>query len=97
MNSGVRNDRTCYQVENYRCMTSLKAPGGAIILDPDAPLVATDFVPFKMDNRFKLFGGRLNVGDNAGAETGIGCPWGGYGLCGITCNGASGPWFGMEC
>ena len=60
---------------------------GAIVLVPCALPVATDFVPFKMDNRFELDArDAANVGDEAGAEVG-GCPWGGYKLWGAVWGG----------
>jgi len=68
------------------------------MLDPDGPPVVTDFVPFRIDNRFELFcgGGKSKVGENAGAEAGTCCPWG-YRLCGITCSGGGGPRTCIEC
>src|SRR5882762_950430 len=95
---GSRNDKTSCRVLNYLC----KADGGAVMLDGDARPVVTDLAPLRMDNRSMLFGGILfsgggksNVGDNAGAEAGTCCPWGGYKLCGITCGRE--PRTGMEC
>jgi hypothetical protein len=71
-------------------MIPFKILVGAIVLVPCVLPVATDFVPFKMDNRFELgAGAAANVGDKAGVEVG-GCPWGGYKLWGITCNGGGG-------
>jgi len=71
-------------------MIPFKILVGAIVLVPCILPVATDFVPFKIDNRFELgAGGAANVGDKAGVEVG-GCPWGGYKLRGNTCNGGGG-------
>jgi len=56
-------------------MISFKTPGAANVLVPYTLPVVTDFVPFRMERRFELFdaGGKLNVGDNAGAEAGTDC------------------------
>jgi len=49
-------------------------PGGAIGFVPYAMPVVAGFVPFRMDKRFELFdgGGKLEVGENAGAEVAAG-------------------------
>jgi hypothetical protein len=55
-------------------MTPFKIFGAISVLVPCALPVVTDFVPFKMDNRFEFgAGGGANV-DKAGLEGGKRCP-----------------------
>jgi hypothetical protein len=60
----------------YLRMIPFKILGGAIAFVPYALVlsVVAGFVPFRMDKRFELLdgGGKLKVGENAGAEVAAG-------------------------